>query len=172
MTTRKQSWTAKIVSLLMWVGLGTGTVFGVLSLGLVSYRWMFVHHSLVADAVVTGMREQEDKPQDGGLSVGVLYCPQVRFRDEYGVMRDVDSGTWSRPAEFVVGQAVRVRYWTGQPEDAVIESFGALWMMAVLFGGFAAVLLAVGLACLAVVRRNGWSMSLFDFWEVKWKGQR
>ena len=53
-----------------------------------------------------------------------------------------------RPPDWRVGQAVTVRYRPESPHQAEIESFLALWGLALICGGLAAVFLGLGLGLL------------------------
>jgi len=83
---------------------------------------------------------------------GTSYAPVFRFNVPGTHFATVVSHTSSNPPAFKVGEWVTVRYPAAHPEQAVIESFGQLWLMDWAFGSFGALFFTIGLLTLI----SGW----------------
>jgi hypothetical protein len=82
----------------------------------------------------------------------ITYAPVFRFNVPGTHFATVVSRTSSNPPSFNVGEWVTVRYPADHPEQAVIDSFGQLWLWDWGFGGFGALFCAVSLLPLILGR--------------------
>jgi hypothetical protein len=79
------------------------------------------------------------KPVHSARNGSITYAPAFRFNVPGTHFSTVVSRTSSNPPAFKWGERVTVRYPAGHPEQAVIDSFGQLWLRVWAFGGFGAV---------------------------------
>jgi hypothetical protein len=86
------------------------------------------------------------------------YAPVFRFEVPGTHFANVVSHTSSGSPAFKVGDWVTVHYPPGHPEQAVIDSFGQLWLMDLAVGSFGAIFFAVGLLTLL----SGWRRNRRD----------
>jgi hypothetical protein len=75
----------------------------------------------------------------------------VRFTDANGVEHEFTQGF--NGGRFAVGSKVPVRYLPSSPSDAAIDHAGSVTTLAVAFGGFGGVFLAIGTGLRVVGRR-------------------
>jgi hypothetical protein len=89
------------------------------------------------------------KPVHSSRNNSISYAPVFRFDVPGWHFATVVSHTSSRPPAFKVGEGVTVLYQPGHPEDAVIDSFGQLWLGDLVFGIAGA--MSIGMALLIFV---------------------
>ncbi|MFT6916477.1 MAG: hypothetical protein ACJAWL_002817 [Motiliproteus sp.] len=77
------------------------------------------------------------------------YAPVVEFVTETGRTLKHYSSNSSQPASFFIGEKVGVYYDASAPGNAVINTFFALWGMAVIFAGIGATCFVVGFIMIA-----------------------
>jgi hypothetical protein len=111
----------------------------------------FLRTSLTVQGRITSFRKMHHARHNS-------YAPVFRFELPGTRFATVVSRTSSSPPEFKVGDGVTVHYPAGHPEQAVIDSFGQLWLMDWVFGGFGALFFAVGLLTLV----SGWRRNRRD----------
>lgn len=75
----------------------------------------------------------------------VRYTPDFQYTAKSGMVYSTISNFSSNPPEYTVGQSIPVLYEPGHPETAMLDSFGALWFLPVLFGCFGIGILACGI---------------------------
>jgi hypothetical protein len=80
------------------------------------------------------------------------YAPVFRFDVPGTHFATVVSHVSSGSPAFKVGESVTVHYPPGHPEEAVIDSFGQLWLMDCAVGGFGALFFGIGMLTLV----SGW----------------
>lgn len=77
---------------------------------------------------------------------GSIFCPVVEFTASSGEKIKFTSEFGSRPAGYKVGQSVKVRYDSVDPQKAEIESAMTLWLIPIIL-----VFMGVIACCLGVV---------------------
>ena len=91
----------------------------------------FIRRSAEVDGKVIRLERDEDR---GGTTHYVCYAPVFSFTVADGNTYTVTSKISSSPADFSVGDSVRVRYDPANPTDARIHTFFETWGAAVIFG--------------------------------------
>jgi len=104
----------------------------------------FVRNSAVASGIVVALVENREGEETS-------YCPKVKFQTHSGREVIFESAMGRSSEVQKIGAAVAVRYSLDQPHQAEIDSFMALWGVALLFGTLGAVFLFVGLGILVGV---------------------
>jgi hypothetical protein len=132
-----------------WTFLLIGLLFLLGSLISAHNTQMFLRRSVTTQARIAGL-----KPVHSQRDNSVTYAPVFRFNVPGWHLATVVSHTSSNPPTFKVGEVVTVHYEQGHPEDAVIDSFGQLWLGDVVFGGVGAVLTGIALLILLYGRRG------------------
>jgi len=135
--------------LIKWTFLLIGPLF--LGGALISayHTKMFLRRSVTVQGRVVFMKPVRE-PQHNRLS----FAPVFRFDVPGTHFATVVSNTSSNPPAFKVGEAVTVHYERGHPENAVIDSFGQLWLGDWVFGSVGALFTGLSLLILVSVRRG------------------
>ncbi len=130
---------------------GTFLLMGPLFLGgaLISAHrtQQFLRESVTVQGRIVALK-QVRSTRDNSLT----YAPVFRFDVPGWHFTTVISHTSSNPPAFKPGEAVTVHYRQGHPEDAVIDSFGQLWLGDVVFGSVGAFFTAISLLVLVYGR--------------------
>lgn len=111
-------------------------------------------HAFLRTCVTAQGRIAGFKPVHSSRRNSTTYAPVFRFDVPGTHFATVVSHTSSNPPAFTVGEAVTVRYPTGHPEQALIDSFGQLWLMDWAFGGIGALIFGIGLLTLLYRQRG------------------
>ncbi len=80
--------------------------------------------------------------------------PILEFRTRRGEPIRIEGKISSSPSPYDVGERVSVFYDPADPADALIDTFIERWFVALLFGGFGTVFVAVGSTLFAFARRS------------------
>ncbi|MDX2249042.1 MAG: DUF3592 domain-containing protein [Bacteroidia bacterium] len=72
-----------------------------------------------------------------------LYAPVVQFLDKNGEMRKYTSTTFTNPAQFQVGEQIKVWYLEKSPEKVMIPG-PDYWLVPAVLGGFGLVFSLIG----------------------------
>jgi hypothetical protein len=88
----------------------------------------FLRHSVTAQATV--VRQVAVKFRHTGMS----YAPIFTFIAVDGRPYTVTSHLASSPPTYAIGALVTVHYEKDHPEDAIIHSFGELWLFKIIWG--------------------------------------
>lgn len=122
----------------VFILVGLGCLVGALAY---AYRTQaFLRTSVAVQGNIAGFK-QVDNVHRGTT----MYFPVFRFDVPGSNSFTVVSRTSYGSSAFKVGESVAVRYPPGQPEKAVIDSFGQLWLMDLAVGTFGALFFALGL---------------------------
>lgn len=108
----------------------------------------FLDRATVADGVVSGMESHSSKN-------GSTYYPVVTYQDSEGQEHTLASQIGSSSPAYDVGETVKVRYESGNPATAVIDSFLEMWGIITVLVGISAIFLAIGIGIIyAAIRAN------------------
>lgn len=80
--------------------------------------------------------------------------PILEFRTGRGERIRIEGKISSSPSPYEVGERVSVFYDPDEPAEALIDTFIERWFMALLFGGFSLVFIAVGGTLFSIARRS------------------
>ena len=105
-------------------------------------RREFIAASATVRGEVVGFAEVREGVQPS-------YFPEIAFRTADGHPIKFQSQLGSERPDLAVGDTVRVRYHTGQPNEAELDSFWSLWGLVALLGGLGAIFTAIGVGLLA-----------------------
>lgn len=119
----------------------------------------FIRSSTEVAGEVIRLEHSRDRT---GNSTYESYAPVFSFTAADGKKRTVTSDVWSSPADFSVGESVRVRYDPANPQDARIHSFLQTWGGAVISAAVGAMFFGVALYQLGHLHNiylfgHGWS---------------
>jgi len=107
-------------------------------------RRAFVQGSCTSEGTIVGSREDPDPTSDlHGTSF-----PRIRFQTSAGREITFESRLGSATRDWRVGQPITVRYRPAAPHTAEIDSFFALWGLALVFAVLGTVFLGLGLGLL------------------------
>ena len=114
------------------------------------------HHTqkFLRDSITVQGRVVALKPVHNTRGNSITYAPVFRFDVVGWHFATVVSNTSSNPPVFKVGQVVQVHYQKGHPEDAVIDSFGQLWLGDLVFGSVGALFTGISLLILVYGRKG------------------
>jgi len=101
----------------------------------------FLRSSTEVNGAVVRLEHSTDRT---GTATYESYAPVFSFTTVDGKRHTVPSEVWSSPADFSVGEAMRVRYDPANPEDARIHTFWETWGTAVIPGVVGAGFVAFG----------------------------
>jgi len=113
-------------------------VLGVICGVLVFRTRAFVADSSTAPGQVTDLvprRSCDHDDDDRVEDCTTVYAPRVRFTTADGRQVVFVSATASSPASYDEGERVEVRYRTGDPNDARINSVTGVWLSSMVTGG-------------------------------------
>lgn len=119
--------------------------FGVFCTGVSSYlfreRSAFISHAVVTEGTVIKLNVLHDQDESTDS-----FAPVYEFTDQRGIKRVIESGTYSHPSVYSVGERVSVLYLPESPGKAKLDSFIDLWGIPslLIFAG----LLQVGMSIL------------------------
>ncbi|UWZ87015.1 DUF3592 domain-containing protein [Occallatibacter riparius] len=125
-----------------------GVGVAVIGVGFAIHTTLFLRSALSATGTVAELQSLKDD-QSGGI----VYSPIFRFAAADGQTYTITSSTGSNPPSFVVGQTVRVLYEREHPSDALIDSFGQLWLFPLIFCPLGIAFAAAGYLVLRFDRR-------------------
>ncbi|HEX8457512.1 MAG TPA: DUF3592 domain-containing protein [Pyrinomonadaceae bacterium] len=117
---------------------GIGCLFLWLSLLFLRRTKRFIGESLQTDGNVVRLHEVYDEGS-------VTFAPVIRYTASDGIAREFTDSTSSRPASYNVGDPVKILYHRQNPKDARIATTFRLYLISIIFGFVALVLLAVGI---------------------------
>ena len=83
-------------------------------------------------------------------SDSTIYRPVVEFQTPNGELVEFTSSSGSNPPSYSQGEAVKVLYQEGSPEQAKINGFFDLWGVPIIIGGIGSVFFLVGSSFFAV----------------------
>ena len=98
------------------------------AVGALIYSWDFVQHSARTAGQVIKLAQHQDEDS------GTIYSPVFTFRDAQSIEHTVTSAVGSRSPEYSVGDAVRVRYRVGSPDEAKIDDLFSVWGIVLIPG--------------------------------------
>ena len=104
----------------------------------------FLRGSCTSAGTNVGLREDPDPTS----AVRWTTFPRIRFQTSAGREITFDSGLGSSNSDWRVGQPVTVRYRPESPNKAEVDSFFALWGLALICAVLATVFLGLGLGLL------------------------
>jgi hypothetical protein len=127
-----QSRASQILGRIIFLCIGSAFLVGAL---VSAHRTqLFLRSCVTTQGWIVGL-----KPVHSARNGSITYAPAFRFNVPGTHFSTVVSRTSSNPPAFKWGERVTVRYPAGHPEQAVIDSFGQLWLRVWAFGGFGAV---------------------------------
>lgn len=101
----------------------------------------FLARSVTAPGTVVGLTERHEGEE-------ASHFPKVRFLSSSAGERIFESSMGCGRCVARIGEPVRVRYLSNQPDVAEIDAFMPLWGATLLFGGLGTVFLLIGLGIL------------------------
>jgi hypothetical protein len=144
------SWTGQLVGKIVFIVVGLALLMGAL---ISAYRTRtFLRTCMTVQGRIAGFMPVHR------VRHGTTYAPVFRFNLPGTRYATVVSHVSSSSPAFNVGEWVTVRYPAGHPEQAVIDSFGQLWLMDWASGGFGALFFGTGLLTLL----SGWKRNRRD----------
>ena len=111
-----------------------GLVSLVVCAGMVTTAGLTYSHTRAWIAGATRAEGTVVKVEPSESDDGTMYSTTVRFTDAGGGEHEVRSRTQQSPAPFEVGEKAEVLYPPGRPGEAVINGFGELWLLPLVFG--------------------------------------
>jgi hypothetical protein len=135
-------------------------VFLVVGLGCLvgAFRYAYRTEVFLRTSVTVQGRIAGFKPVRTIRTGRTTYAPVFRFDVPGSHFVTVVSRMSSGSPAFKVGESVTVHYPPGHPEEAVIDSFGQLWLMDCAVGGFGALFFGTGMLTLV----SGWRRNRRD----------
>lgn len=131
----------KWIALLLFGSVGLAALlFGV---GWGWQHYQFQHHGVRAEGRVVALVDTDSSTY-----------PQVEFTTNRGEAQRFRGGIGSSPPDYAVGDKVEVIYDPAQPREAIIASFGELWLAPLALGGFGLVFLLAGIGSFFLVRSS------------------
>ena len=110
--------------LIIWTFPVMGSLFLLGALISAHNTQMFLRRSVTTQGRIVGL-----KPVHSTRDNSISFAPVFRFDVPGWHFATVISHTSSNPPAFKVGEVVTVHYEQGHPQEAVIDSFGQLWLM-------------------------------------------
>ncbi|MEZ4828358.1 MAG: DUF3592 domain-containing protein [Bacteroidia bacterium] len=105
------------------------------------YNWRNTTHIMRHGVEVSGwVVENYPHPQ---WKKRYMYAPVVQFMDKNGEMRKYVSTTFTNPAEFQVGEQIKVWYLEEDPEKVSIPGAN-YWLVPAVLGGFGLIFGLIG----------------------------
>jgi hypothetical protein len=135
--------------LVMWIFIALGALFLAGALIDAHFTQKFLRESVTTDGTVVGL-----KPTHRVRRRRVTFAPVFRFVTEDGRPVTVVSHTSSNPPAFNLGEAVKVHYKKDHPDDALIDSFGQLWLGDIVFASAGALFTGIGLLILVAAGKE------------------
>jgi hypothetical protein len=128
--------------LVKWTFLSIGPLFLGGALIDAHFTQKFLRESVTVDGRIVGLKPVPSTRR-------VTFAPVFRFPVEGSHPVTVVSNTSSNPPVFKPGEVVKVHYRKDHPENAMIDSFGQLWLGDVVFASVG--VLSVGISVLILV---------------------
>lgn len=116
--------------------------------------WLNAGLGLEGRAMGRVVRLEASFSRSSGGGGTTLYCPIIAFTAPDGRQIELPPGFCSSPAAYDVGEAVAVRFDPARPEDAVFGGILARYLIALVFGAFALLLLTGGIIAWILIARN------------------
>jgi hypothetical protein len=132
-----------------WTFLVIGPLFLLGALISTRSTQMFLRRSVTTEGRIVAL-----KPVHSTRDNSVTYAPVFRFDVPGSHFATVVSHTSSNPPVFKLGEFVTVHYEQGHPQDAVIDSFGQLWLGDVIFGSLGTVFTGISILVLVATRKR------------------
>jgi len=149
----EHGWT-DLLSLLLWIFSRAWLVGGIIALsagcGFAVYQLVWLARSVTAQGNVVKLIQIRDEEQNT-----TSYAPQFTFRNQHGDAYTVTSGVRTSPAEFQVGEQVRVRYIRDNPSSAKLDGFWQLWLVPFVCSILGMFFVPAGYLLLRLERRIG-----------------
>jgi hypothetical protein len=108
----------------------------------------FISHSITATGQVTELVEYLN--EDGSR----MSKPRFEFRASDGQVYTIESDTATSPPGFFRGEEVEVRYTSGKPQEARINTFVQLWFIPMVWGIIGIVWVVIGVIGTVLARRK------------------
>jgi Protein of unknown function (DUF3592) len=151
MQSASRSRAGQLAGKLVFLVVGLGCLVGSLRY---AYRTeVFLRTAVTVQGKIAGFKPV--RTRRGGHTT---YAPVFRFDVPGTHFATVVSHVSSGSPAFRVGEPVTVHYPPGHPEEAVIDSFGQLWLMDCAVGGFGALFFGIGMLTLV----SGWRRNRRD----------
>ena len=106
----------------------------------------FIRRCTEVPGEVIRLEQSEDRGR-----YGYTYAPVFTFTTLEGMKYTVTSDVGSSPSDFSIGDSVRVRYDSANPENARIHSFFQTWGLAVISGAISVGFIGFGAKLLGLL---------------------
>lgn len=116
--------------------------------------WLNAGIGLEGRAMGKVVRLETSFSNSSGGGRSTLYCPIIAFTAPDGRRIELARGFCSTPAAYDVGEAVEIRFDPANPETAVFGGFLARFLIPLIFGIFALLLLAGGVIASVLINRR------------------